>query len=157
MSARAWTWAGALLALTLPLGADDWRDQRPGGRGADARAQRDPLCRSSLIGHVERTVRNHGDDREEGVPHIPVRLLGADGRVAFEARTDRNGRYEFRGACAGHYTVCPGVPCPTGGRATSRYRPESREIDVPPATVGGLDFLFLDPPERVIDQPYPAR
>jgi len=146
------------LAASVPLSGGDWRDARP-DRRPDPRPEVRRPCRSALAGHVERRVGNlqHGPSRDEGVPRVQVRLLDAGGGVVAQTRTDRSGLYSFRGTCAGTYTICPGIPCPTGGALPSRYSPETRSIEVPPTAVRGLDFLLLEPPPLGIDAPFPAR
>lgn len=150
---------GLGLAASVPLAGGDWRDARPNPH-PDPRPETRRPCRTALQGHVERQVGNvhHGPPRDEGVPRIQVRLLDAGGGVVARTRTDRNGLYSFRGACAATtYTICPGIPCPTGGAAASRFSPETLSIEVPRADlVRGLDFMLLDPPQLGIDAPFPA-
>ena len=109
-----------------------------------------PNCRNALGGIVTRRgLENTNNPRiNAGMRGIPIKLLDVSGNQVAETLTDRDGRYGFQGLCPGTYTICPGIPCPAGGRIPSRYSPPSIEARVPPMVQNGLNFSFLEPTHR---------
>ena len=107
-----------------------------------------PHCRNAMTGEVTRHVGNllQGPSRPAGLRGIEVQLLDRAGERVARTRTDRDGRFAFRGVCPGTYTVCPGTPCPTGLALPSRYAPATQEVTVPPAVQTGIDFALQEPP-----------
>ncbi len=136
---------GWLLPSTL---AGQEAPSKPGIAPVESKTSRPPKCDSVISGAVTREVGTffQGPPQPAGMKDIQVRLLDPNLNRVAQTRTDRDGRYSFRQVCPGTYTVCPGIPCPTGPRLQSRYSPASTEIRVPPALHKGINFGFQEPP-----------